>query len=139
VKPEPAKLMIEPVDPEVEESTKLGTTVNVGISGTTGVSKAAFPVTMIWIGPAPPREFAPTLNVPVNLPVEVFIEQVTSAGLMIRDAGVPETIVHPVESPTEKPVPETLTAAGLAGALGGPTIGGEPSNGLTVAAGRTVN
>lgn len=77
------------------------------------------------------------MNEPVNRPVEVFIEQLT--GVMIRETGVPEAIVHPVVSPTEKPVPETLTVAGLAGALGGPVIGGEPLVGFTVATGLTVN
>jgi hypothetical protein len=51
------------------------------------------------------------------------------------------TIVHPVVSPTEKPLPETVTVAGLGGALGaggGPVMGGEPLVGLTVALGRTV-
>jgi hypothetical protein len=92
---------------------------------------------MMLTAAAPPREFTATENEPVNLPVEVFIEQLE--GVMIREAGVPEAIVHPVASPTEKPVPETVTVAGLAGALGGPVIGGEPLVGLTVAAGRIVN
>lgn len=66
----------------------------------------------------------------------MFIEQL--GGVMIRVAAA-ETIVHPVVSLTAKPVPVTLTVAGLAGALGGPVIGGEPLVGLTVATGLTVN
>jgi hypothetical protein len=66
----------------------------------------------------------------------VFIEQLTE--VMIRVLAA-EVIVHPVVSPTEKPVPETLIVAGLAGALGGPAMGGEPLVGLTVARGRIPN
>jgi hypothetical protein len=46
LKPEPAKFIVEPWDPLVGESTKLGITVNVGIAAPVGLSPAAFPVTV---------------------------------------------------------------------------------------------